>query len=77
MQKLIEFIAKSIVQKPDEVRVEKKETDDLTEFQLKVDPDDLKFVIGRQGRTIKAIRNILRIKAINEKKRVHLNLVES
>lgn len=77
MEKLLELITKSIVQKPKAVKIKKEETGDFVNFSLKVDPEDLKIVIGKRGRTIKAIRNLLRLRAIKEGIRVNLELEES
>ena len=84
MEKLLEFIVKSIVQKPEKIKIKKEtlpadgqEGENLISFNLKVDPEDLKIVIGKGGKTIKAIRNLLRLRAFKEGKRVNLELQES
>ena len=59
MKDLVEFIAKSLVDRPDEVRVDELRRGDTTILELRVAPDDLGRVIGRQGRTARAIRNLL------------------
>lgn len=76
MEKLLESIVKSIVQKPQKVKIEKESQEGLVNFKLRVDPEDLKIVIGKKGRTIKAIRNLLRLKAIKKGARVNLELEE-
>lgn len=76
MEKLLEFIVKSIVQKPKKVEIKKEKTEALTNFSLKLDPEDMKIVIGKKGRTIRAIRNLLRLRAIKEGARVNLQLEE-
>lgn len=77
MERLLEFIIQSIVEKPKKVKIKKEEKEGIVNFFLKVDPDDLKIVIGKRGRTIRAIRNLLRLKAIKEGMRVNLELEES
>lgn len=77
MEKLLEFIVTSIVQKPKKVKIEKEGGEGFVNLRLKVDPEDLKIVIGKRGRTIRAIRNLLRLKAIKEGVRVNLELEES
>lgn len=74
MEKLLEFITKAIVESPEKVKIKKKEENGLVNLSLKVDPEDLKIVIGKKGRTIRAIRNLLRLKAIKEKVRFNLEL---
>ena len=59
MRELIEFLAKSLVDNPDEVRVRSHERDQQTVLELEVAPADLGKVIGRQGRTARAIRTVL------------------
>jgi predicted RNA-binding protein YlqC (UPF0109 family) len=73
MKNLVELIVKSIVNTPDDVEVEEKESSDfpgLTIINIKVNPSDLGQVIGKRGRTINAIRDIVTIAAIRAQKRV-------
>lgn len=78
MEKLLEFIVKAIVTQPKKVKITPEEGEGgFINFNLEVDPEDLKIVIGRKGRTIRAIRNLLRLRAISEGKRVGLQLEES
>ena len=72
MEKLLELIVGSIVQKPKKVKIEKEEKEDFLNLRLKVDQEDLKIVIGKGGRTIRAIRNLLKLRAIKEG--IHFNL---
>lgn len=59
MKDLVEFIAKSLVDQPDQVRVDEVRRGDATVVELRVAPDDLGRVIGRQGRTARAMRNLI------------------
>jgi predicted RNA-binding protein YlqC (UPF0109 family) len=60
MEKLVEYIAKSLVEDPDQVRVETvRDTDDEQLIELSVAPDDRGRVIGKNGRTAHAIRTLL------------------
>ncbi len=59
MKELVEFIAKSLVDRPEEVRVDELRRGDTIVLELRVAPDDLGRIIGRQGRTARAIRNLL------------------
>lgn len=76
MKKLLEFLVKSIVPHPKDVVVTKKEENGFVTFQVKAHPDDLKIIIGKKGRTIKALRELVRIKAFQEKKRVDIQVGE-
>ena len=60
MKELVEVIAKSLVEHPDEVVVTENEKDDAVIIELKVGPSDMGKVIGRQGRIAKAIRTVMR-----------------
>ncbi len=66
MKQLVEVIAKSLVENPDEVVVTETEKDDAVVIELKVGPADMGKVIGRQGRIAKAIRTV--VKAASSKK---------
>ena len=60
MQELVEYLAKGLVDHPDEVRVERIERDGAVVLELRVAPDDVGKVIGRQGRMARALRSIVR-----------------
>ena len=76
MKELIEYIAKSIVSTPEDVKVT-EETDDKSVIvvKLEVAPDDKGRVIGRQGRVAEAMRTLLRVVATKEGVRVRLEIV--
>jgi len=76
MKELIEFIAKALVDNPDEVRVNVLEGSQATVLELNVAKVDLGKIIGKQGRTAKAIRTILGAASAKEKKRAVLEIVE-
>ena len=77
METLLKFIVSSIVENPKAVKVKKIDEENFTNLQLQVDPEDLKIVIGKKGRTIKAIRNLIRLRAMKEGVRVNLELLEN
>ena len=77
MKELLEHIVKSIVNHPEEVAVEERESVDfpgLTILSIEVAEDDKGIVIGRKGRTINSIRDIITISAIRNDKRVKVML---
>jgi predicted RNA-binding protein YlqC (UPF0109 family) len=76
MKELIEQIAKSIVEKPDEVQVRAIEGEHAVVIELRVDPDDIGKVIGKQGRTITALRTILNAARAQKEKRQILEIIE-
>jgi predicted RNA-binding protein YlqC (UPF0109 family) len=60
MAELLEWIARRLVDEPDAVRVETETREDAIVFRLRVAPDDVGKVIGRQGRLARALRSIVR-----------------
>jgi hypothetical protein len=76
MQELITFIAKSLVDNPDDVQVTVTEEDDTILVDLAVAKDDLGKVIGKQGRTARAMRSLLSAAAGKEDKMSRLNILE-
>ncbi|MBQ1565239.1 MAG: KH domain-containing protein [Clostridia bacterium] len=75
MDKLVEYIAKSLVDHPEAVRVTTREEDDSIVIELVVDPDDTGKVIGKQGRIAKAIRAIVKAASINDEKKVVVDIL--
>ncbi len=76
MQELITFIARSLVDNPDGVQVTVTEEDDTVIVDLAVDKDDLGKVIGKQGRTARAMRSLLSATAGKDNKKSRLNILE-
>ena len=76
LQELVEFVAKSLVDHPDRVEVREIEGEKTTVIELKVAPEDLGKVIGRQGRTARAIRTLLAAVARKQNKRAVLEILE-
>lgn len=75
MDKLVKFIAESLVDKPDEVRVVVKEEEQSTIIELSVAPEDMGKVIGKQGRIAKAIRTVVKAASAREDKRYVVEIV--
>ena len=76
MQELVETIARALVDRPDEVRVKSAGGSQVTVLELHVHADDLGKVIGRQGRTAKAIRTVLSAAGTKAHKRFTLEILE-
>ena len=76
MEALLEYLAKNLVDKPDEVRVVRTERDDALVLQLHVAPDDVGKVIGRQGRIARALRTVVRASGAKTGDRVLVEIVE-
>lgn len=76
LQELVEYIAKSLVDKPDEVQVAEVGGEQTIVYELRVAKEDLGKVIGKQGRTARAIRTILGAASTKLKKRSVLEIIE-
>lgn len=76
MKELVEAIAKALVDHPEHVSVNSIEGEQVTVLELRVAPDDLGKVIGRQGRTAKSIRTLLGAAGMKLKKRFTLEILE-
>ncbi|MBI3971266.1 MAG: KH domain-containing protein [Chloroflexi bacterium] len=74
MKPLVEYIAKSIVDDPDAVRIEERQVGRTTVIELSVAPDDTGKVIGKDGRVAKAVRVLLRIAAQRQRRRAILEI---
>ena len=75
MKELVEYIAKSIVNAPDEVVVTEEETEQGITLKLQVADDDKGRVIGKQGRIAEAMRSLIRVKAAKAGTRASLEIV--
>jgi predicted RNA-binding protein YlqC (UPF0109 family) len=75
-EKFLEFLIKSIVDNPDDVKIERRIDEMGVLLSLKVNPKDMGNVIGKQGQTAKAIRSLLRIVGIKNNARVNLKIEE-
>jgi predicted RNA-binding protein YlqC (UPF0109 family) len=76
VKELVEWIAKSLVDNPDKVQVSQLEGEQSSILELKVAPEDVGKVIGKQGRNVQAIRVILSAAGMKLKKRFILELIE-
>ena len=74
MKDLVEVIAKSLVENPDEVVVTETMDGDELVMELSVAPSDMGKVIGKQGRIAKAIRSVVKAAASREEKKVDLKI---
>lgn len=76
MGELVEFIAKSLVDNPDAVSVNEVEGSQSVIIELKVAPEDMGKIIGKQGRIAKAIRTVVKAAAIKDNKRVVVEIIQ-
>jgi predicted RNA-binding protein YlqC (UPF0109 family) len=76
MKELVEIIAKSLVDHPDEVVVTEKETEKAIVVELKVASEDMGKVIGKQGRIAKSIRTVVKAAATKDDKKVMVEILQ-
>lgn len=76
MKDLIEYIAKALVDQPDQVKVVEVEGEKTSVIELSVAKEDLGKIIGKQGRTARALRTILTAASTKLKKRAVLEIIE-
>ncbi len=77
MKDLLTYLVTSIVERPEAVKIEETQTPEgFVNLKLTVAPEDMGMVIGKGGRIIRALRNLARVKAIKEGKRVNVELTE-
>lgn len=75
-QQFVEYVIKSLVNRPDDVRVDRKVDEMGVLIEVKVNPEDMGLLIGRAGSTAKAIRTLARIIGMRNNARVNLRIVE-
>jgi uncharacterized protein len=76
MKELVEFLARSLVDHPDQVRIDESDREGSTLLELRVAPDDLGKVIGRQGRTARAMRTLLAAAGARDGRRYILDILD-
>ena len=74
MKEVVEIIAKSLVDHPEDVVVDEKQEDRMTLIELHVASDDMGKVIGKQGRIAKAIRTVAKAAGTRENKKVKVDI---
>lgn len=76
MKDTLHYIISSIVDAPDQVVIDEVEEEGITQFSIHVAPEEVGKIIGKEGKVIRAIRNIMKIPAMKANKRIHINIVE-
>jgi len=77
MQDTLKFIIQSIVDKPEAVDIEELEEEGVTQFTITADSSDYGKIIGKEGKIIRSIRNIMKIPAIKAGKRINISLADN
>jgi uncharacterized protein len=76
LKELLEFLAKSLVDHPDQVRVEETETDNGVLLRLSVAKEDVGKVIGKQGRIARALRTVVKASAVKDGKQATVEILD-
>ena len=76
MKELLTYVAQNLVEHPEQVSVTEAEGDGETVLELRVAPEDMGKVIGKQGRIAKAIRTVVKAAAIHEDKKIIVEIVQ-
>jgi hypothetical protein len=77
MKEFIEYLLNQIVSKPDQIAVEESDEAELKIYKIHVATEDMGTVIGKEGHTIKSLRDLVRAKAIKDNVRVRIVVEES
>ena len=77
MKQLIEYLVKELVDDPEQVNINEVPGEEATTYEVRVAPDDLGKVIGKQGRIANALRTVAKAAAMKHKKKVYVEIVAS
>jgi predicted RNA-binding protein YlqC (UPF0109 family) len=75
LKQLIEYLVKALVDEPDQVNINEVPGEEATTYEVRVAPDDLGKVIGKQGRIANALRTVAKAAAMKEKTKVYVEIV--
>ena len=75
MKQMIEYLVKELVDDPDQVNISELPGDEATTYEVRVAPDDLGKVIGKQGRIANALRTVAKAAAMKHKRKVYVEIV--
>ncbi len=77
MKKALSYIVSQIVDDPEKVEIAEKEDQGMINFSITVAPSDMGKIIGKNGKVIRAIRNVIKISAIKQNKKINIALLEN
>lgn len=75
MEALVEYIVKALVSQPDQVNITRAERDDAVVIEVRVAPEDMGKIIGKQGRIARAMRTVVKAASAKEAKRVIVDII--
>jgi len=77
MKKALNYIVAQIVDDPEKVEINEQEDQGMINFSIRVAPSDMGKLIGKNGKVIRAIRNVVKISAIKQNKKINIALLEN
>jgi predicted RNA-binding protein YlqC (UPF0109 family) len=77
MKNILQSIVSSIVDNPDALSIEESTEEEVLQLVIHVDPADIGKVIGKEGKVIRAIRNVMKIPAMKQNMRIHVSVAEA
>jgi len=77
MKKALSYILNSIALEPEKIKIEEEEIDNIINLKIHAAQKDMGRIIGKNGKIIRAIRNVLKIPAIKQNKKINILLVEN
>ena len=77
MKKALEYIISQIVDDPEKVIISEQEENGMINFSITVAPTDMGKIIGKNGKVIRAVRNVIKISAIKQNKKINVAIIES
>ena len=77
MKDTLTLILKSLVENEDKVEVIEEEDQGIVNFTVRVDPEEMGKIIGKEGKVIRAIRNVMRIPGMLQNKKIYITLAEA
>jgi uncharacterized protein len=75
MKELVEIIAKALVRNPEQVNVSEAQDNQVTIYEIRVAPEDMGKIIGKQGRIAKALRTVVKAAAVKAEKKVMIEII--
>jgi uncharacterized protein len=77
MKDILQYIVSLIVANPDAVKIKEQEVEGITQFEISADSSDIGKIIGKEGKIIRAIRNVMKIPAIKAEKRINISIADT
>ncbi|QQG40687.1 MAG: KH domain-containing protein [Candidatus Levyibacteriota bacterium] len=77
MKKALQYIVSSIVDNPKDAKIAEQKQDEMTQLIITVNPEDMGKIIGKEGKVIRSIRNVMKILAMKHNEKINISLSET